>query len=124
MYTYIPPFLPGRNWEPRSPSLQTMWWVVGRGWWVKKKLVGRKILSVVKLVGEIWWVVGGGRALPFGPIPTRLFWEWEKFFGTAILHLSYLMIFLILNDRHNQQKFQIFQKFKKNLEFLLIMTVV
>ena len=33
-------------------------WVVGRGWWVKKKLVGRKILSVVKLVGEIWWVVG------------------------------------------------------------------
>ena len=35
------------------------WWVVGR-WWVKKKLVGRKILSVVKLVGEIWWVVGGG----------------------------------------------------------------
>ena len=26
-------------------------WVVGRGWWVKKKLVGRKILSVVKLGG-------------------------------------------------------------------------
>ena len=37
-----------------------------------------------------------------------------------LLYLSYLVIFLILNDRHNQQKFQIFktlkffQKFKKN----------
>ena len=45
-------------------------WAVGRGWWVKKKLVGRKILCVVKLVGEKWWVVG--RALPFGPIPRLL----------------------------------------------------
>ena len=55
-----------------------MWWVVGGGSWVKKKLAGRKILSVVKLVGEIWWVVGRGwwvvgRALPFGPISTRVF---------------------------------------------------
>ena len=45
------------------------------------------------------------------------------------LDFSYLVIFSILNDRHNQQKFQIFQKFKifskfqNNLEFLLIMTV-
>ena len=45
------------------------WWVVGggRGWWVKKKLVGRKILSVVKLVVEIWWVVGDGSCSPFWP---------------------------------------------------------
>ena len=35
----------------------------------EKKLVGRKILSVVKLVGEKWWVVG--RTVPFGLIPTR-----------------------------------------------------
>ena len=52
----------------RPPSKQCGgWWVVGRGWWVKKKLVGRKILSVVKLVGEIWWVVGGGSCSPFWP---------------------------------------------------------
>ena len=41
---------PGRNWEPRSPSLKTMWWVVGGGWWV----VGGWV------VGGGSWVVGGG----------------------------------------------------------------
>ena len=33
--------LPGRNWEPRSPSFQTMWWVVGRGWWVVLSLLAQ-----------------------------------------------------------------------------------
>ena len=34
------------------------------------KLVGREILSVVKLGGEKWEV--GGRAVPFLPIPSRI----------------------------------------------------
>ena len=43
----------------RPPSKQCGgWWAVGGGSWVKKKLVGRKIFSVVKLMDEIWWVVG------------------------------------------------------------------
>ena len=40
--------------------------MAGRGW-LKKKLVGRKILSVVKFVDEKWWVM----LSPFGPILTR-----------------------------------------------------
>ena len=32
----------------------------GGGWRVKKKLLGRKILSVMKLEGENWSVEGGG----------------------------------------------------------------
>ena len=51
--------------------------VLGGGSWVKKKLVGRKILSVVKLVGEKWCVVVS--AVPFCPIPTRALemWLWS-----------------------------------------------
>ena len=36
------------------------WSMEGGGWRVKKKLVGRKILSVMKLEGENWSVEGGG----------------------------------------------------------------
>ena len=43
-------------------------WGVGSG--VTLKLVGREILSVVKLGGEKW-EVGRGGAVPFLPIPSR-----------------------------------------------------
>ena len=35
------------------------------GWGVTLKLVGREILSVVKLGGEKWEVGGGGSCRPF-----------------------------------------------------------
>ena len=61
---YLPPF-----------SKKSGWWRVADGrwqWWVKKKFLGRKILSVMKLQGEIWrvwWVASD--PIPFGLISTR-----------------------------------------------------
>ena len=57
------------------------------GWRVKKKLVGRKILSVMKLEGENWSVEGGGWSVEGGmvahaPIPTRTY--------CAIAHVEFL----------------------------------
>ena len=64
---------PGRNWEPRSPSLKTMWWVVGGGPWVVGggwrqnscffNFFTEKIFRLPPskhAVGGGWWVVGGG----------------------------------------------------------------
>ena len=42
------------------------WSMEGGGWRVKKKLVGRKILSVMKLEGENWSVEGGGWSVEGG----------------------------------------------------------
>ena len=54
------------------------WRVEYGGWRVKKKLVGRKIFSVMKLEGENWSVEGGvwrveGGMVAHAPIPTRDF---------------------------------------------------
>jgi hypothetical protein len=53
---------------------------------VTLKLVGREILSVVKLGGEKWGV--GGRAVPFLPIPSRVnnnfFFFFFNFFCSSI----------------------------------------
>ena len=58
----------------------------------------------------------------FRPIFSNNFFLWSKcniFIPQKVwlLYLSYLVIILILNDRHNQQKFQIFQKFKNIWNF-------
>ena len=37
----------------------------------------------------------------------------EGGYSATLLYIAYLVMFLILNDPHNQKKFQIFQKFKK-----------
>ena len=65
---------PGRNLKAIFPSLRKKWGVGSGGWGVTLKLVGREIVSVVKLGGEKWEVGRGGvggRAVPFLPIPSR-----------------------------------------------------
>ena len=50
---------PGRNLKAIFPSLRKKWGVGSGGWGVTLKLVGREILSVVKLGGEKWKMVLG-----------------------------------------------------------------
>jgi hypothetical protein len=63
---FYTPYYPDRKLKAIFPSLRKKWGVGGGEWGVTLKLVGREILSVVKLGGEKWEVGRGG----WGVVPS------------------------------------------------------